>query len=103
MMNNKPSNRLVKHIIRSYARLAENVVVRDILKANIPPIMREKSFLADLDDSSKKWLTNLMKILREDRNNGLNNQNSNMGGVNNINIKFPPINYNQKNLISNIK
>ena len=68
MMNNKPSNRLVKHIIRSYARLAENVIVRDILKSNIPPIMRDKNFINDLDESSRKWMKNLQMLLNEKNN-----------------------------------
>lgn len=91
MMNNKPSNRLVKHIIRSYARLAENSIVRDILKSNIPPIMRDKNFINELDDSSKKWMRNLQILLAEKsqmpqmnqmpaQNTHLNTMNMNMMG-----------------------
>ena len=35
MIKNKPSARLVKHIIRSYSRLAENQEARAILKMNL--------------------------------------------------------------------
>jgi len=92
MINSNPSSRLVKHIIRSYARLAENARVRSILRDNLPQILKEKHFFLSLDESSKKWLSSLSKSLanitsNSDRmpNNGLNtnipglNQ---MGGVN---------------------
>ena len=102
MIKNKPSARLVKHIIRSYSRLAENQEARNILKINLPAEMKTEEFYSTLDDSSKKWLSNLMKILREDRNNVLNNQNSNIGGVNNININInmnnAPTNNNGNNM-----
>lgn len=65
MISNSPSQRLVKHIIRSYARLTDHYLARQILKENIPPIMKEKKFLNSLDDSSKRWMVNLMKALSE--------------------------------------
>ena len=63
MIKNEPSQRLIKHIIRSYARLADKTVVRPILKENIPPILSDKTFYNKLDESSKKWLSTLMKSL----------------------------------------
>lgn len=64
MINNvNQSQRLVKHIIRSFARLAENHRVRSILKQNLPPILKEKSFQMSLDESSRRWLQNIYKHL----------------------------------------
>lgn len=63
MIKNDPSQRLIKHIIRSYARLADKTVVRPILKENIPAILSDKTFYNKLDESSKKWLSTLMKSL----------------------------------------
>ncbi|MCQ2821706.1 MAG: Rcd1-like cell differentiation family protein [archaeon] len=97
-MNNKPSNRLIKHIIRSYARLAENMVVRDILRQNIPAIMREKSFINDLDESSKKWMRNLQSLLNEKNqiptaqvsvSQQVPQQSSHLKGMNNPNPMIP--------------
>ena len=95
MIKNKPSSRLVKHIIRSYYRLAENPEGKNLLKNNLPSEMKEEEFFNSLDDSSKKWLQNLNKILKGERNNGMmgNNQNGSIG-VNNININ---INMNNNN------
>ena len=57
--------------------------------------MKEEEFFNSLDDSSKKWLQNLNRILKGERNNAMmgNNQNGNIG-VNNININ---INMNNNN------
>ena len=93
MIKNKPSTRLVKHIIRSYSRLAENPEGRTLLKTNLPEEMKTEEFYNLLDDSSKKWLMNLMRLLKED-NRMNNNQNGNIG-VNNININ---INMNHNNM-----
>jgi CCR4-NOT transcription complex subunit 9 len=95
MIKNKPSSRLVKHIIRSYYRLAENPEGKNLLKNNLPSEMKEEEFFNSLDDSSKKWLQNLNKILKGERNNSMmgNNQNGSIG-VNNININ---INMNNSN------
>ena len=95
MIKNKPSSRLVKHIIRSYYRLAENPEGKNLLKNNLPSEMKEEEFFNSLDDSSKKWLQNLNRILKGERNNAMmgNNQNGNIG-VNNININ---INMNNNN------
>lgn len=75
MINYNPSPRLVKHIIRSYARLAENSRVRSILRDNLPNILKEKSFYQSLEESSRKWLQNLLKALTNvPANNGNNDR-----------------------------
>jgi hypothetical protein len=68
MIKNNPTSRLVKHIIRSYARLADNKNVRSNLKERLPPIMKDKSFINKLDESSKKWMANLWRALSEKAN-----------------------------------
>ena len=55
MIRNKPSQRLVKHIIRSYNRLAENEEGKNLLKNNLPDEMKSPEFINNLDDSSRKW------------------------------------------------
>ena len=45
MIKNKPSSRLVKHIIRSYYRLAENPEGKNLLKNNLTQEMKENEFL----------------------------------------------------------
>ena len=98
MIKNKPSSRLVKHIIRSYCRLAENVEGKNLLKSNLPQEMKEPEFINSLDDSSKKWLQNLNKLLKGERGGMMaNSQNGNIG-VNNINININMNNNGNMNL-----
>ncbi len=78
MINSNPSPRLVKHIIRSYSRLSENQRVRSILKENLPPILKDKNFYQSLDESSKRWLQNLIKTLA---NHNINNNDRSTLGV----------------------
>ena len=98
MIKNKPSSRLVKHIIRSYYRLAENPEGKNLLKNNLPPEMKENEFFNSLDESSKKWLQNLNKLLRGERGGMIgNNINGNIE-VNNINININMNNNNNMNM-----
>ena len=98
MIKNKPSSRLVKHIIRSYYRLAENPEGKNLLKNNLPPEMKEMEFINSLDESSKKWLQNLNKLLKGERGGIMgNNPNGNIG-VNNINININMNNNNNMNM-----
>ena len=88
MIKNKPSSRLVKHIIRSYYRLAENPEGKNLLKNNLPPEMKEMDFINSLDESSKKWLLNLNKLLKGEKGGIMNNNQNGNIGVNNININI---------------
>jgi len=63
MINGVPTSRLIKHVIRCYARLAENSRVSSILKENLPPCFRDKQFFNNLDEGSKRWVQNLFKNL----------------------------------------
>jgi len=59
----KLSNRLLKHIIRCYNRLAENPRARQALKSNRPVLLTENKLLETLDESSKKCLRNLSEVI----------------------------------------
>ncbi len=63
MIVQNPPSRLVKHIIRSYARLAENSRVRNVMRENLPGIIKDRIFYQTLDESSKRWLQKLLKLL----------------------------------------
>lgn len=64
----KPSSRLLKHIIRCYNRLAENPRARMALRGNMPIILKEQRLLDNLDESSKKCLNNLNESLFNNEN-----------------------------------
>jgi hypothetical protein len=96
MISSNPPGKLVKHIIRAYARLAENSRVRAVLKDNLPSIIKEKSFYQTLDESSKRWLQNLMKLLSTptSNNTGFGNtvpMGTQMNPVINSNSYFNPM------------
>ena len=87
MIKNKPSQRLVKHIIRSYNRLADNEEGKNLLQNNLPLEMNEPEFINSLDESSRKWLMNLKRVLKGEKNVGVNNTNGNIG-INNMNMNM---------------
>jgi len=76
MTGPQTSPRLLKHIIRSYARLAENPRVQKPLKENLPALFRDKDFTNNLDDASKRWLNALFKSLSSNTNGNSTNQNT---------------------------
>ena len=88
MIKNKPSQRLVKHIIRSYNRLAENEEGKNLLQNNLPLEMNEPEFINALDESSRKWLMNLKRVLKGEKNVGVNNSNNGNIGMNNLNMNM---------------
>ena len=67
MISQKPSPRLLKHIIRCYSRLSENHRARSILKENFPMYLKDQSFCDSLEENVKKWLFTFLKTL------GINN------------------------------
>ena len=93
MIRNKPSQRLVKHIIRSYNRLAENEEGKNLLKNNLQEEMKNPEFINSLDDSSRKWLMNLTRVLKGEKGVNINNMNGNMG-LNNMNMNLNNLNHN---------
>ena len=95
MIGGKPSQRLIKHIIRSYARLADYPKIRSILKISLPLKFKDEQFISSLDDSCKKWMNDLMKSVNtkiclnplSNKNNNVNfnsmrNQNLNQNYMN---------------------
>ena len=88
MIKNKPSQRLVKHIIRSYNRLADNEEGKNLLQNNLPLEMNEPEFINALDESSRKWLMNLKRVLKGEKNVGVNNSNNGNIGMNNLNMNM---------------
>jgi len=62
-IENKPSTRLLKHIIKCYNRLTENPRAQLALSQNMPEIVKEKKLVENLDDNSKKCLKNLSEVL----------------------------------------
>jgi CCR4-NOT transcription complex subunit 9 len=88
MIKNKPSQRLVKHIIRSYNRLADNEEGKNLLQNNLPLEMNEPEFINALDESSRKWLMNLKRVLKGEKNVGVNNTNNGNMPMNNMNMNM---------------
>jgi CCR4-NOT transcription complex subunit 9 len=58
----RPSVRLLKHIIRCYLRLSENVYARDVLRGVLPTQLRDSTFDETLKDDAqvKRWLGQLL-------------------------------------------
>lgn len=67
----KPSARLLKHIIRCYNRLSENPRALIALRENMPVIAKETKIIDSLDESSRKCLKNLAEILQQENNPGV--------------------------------
>lgn len=64
VMATQPAHRLLKHIMRCYLRLADNVRARQALKECLPQSLRDGTFseLAKSDPSSRKWLSQLSQL-----------------------------------------
>lgn len=60
-----PSVRLLKHIVRCYLRLSDNLRAREALKQCLPVSLRDDTFnLALRDDVTvKKWLSQLLSVV----------------------------------------
>lgn len=61
----QPSQRLLKHIIRCYLRLADHPRARDALRSTLPERLRDGSFASLLKDdhTTKRWLGQLLTHL----------------------------------------
>jgi len=60
-----PSSRLLKHLMRCYLRLSDNPNARMFLKQHLPSELRDLSESEVMDDSTKRWLNNLMMNLTQ--------------------------------------
>ena len=57
----KPSQRLLKHIVRCYLRISDNSKARDALRSCMPPAFRDKYFISTIEDATTgQWLRELM-------------------------------------------
>jgi len=67
LVKSSSPQRLLKHVIRCYIRLADNRRARDALKPALPEPFRDGSFDEVLkeDNSLKQWLGRLMMQLNE--------------------------------------
>jgi CCR4-NOT transcription complex subunit 9 len=61
-LEERPSVRLLKHIVRVYLRLSENGRARDALRTMLPPRLRDGTFAELLKDDpvTKRWLSGLL-------------------------------------------
>ena len=61
------SVRLLKHIVRCYLRLSDNLRAREALRQCLPDALRDTTFTAVLKDdvSVKRWLTQLLYNISE--------------------------------------
>jgi len=66
----RPSVRLLKHIVRCYLRLSDNTRARDALRGCLPSQLRDTSFSEVLKDDivTKRWLTQLLYNIGELQN-----------------------------------
>ncbi|KAF5840492.1 cell differentiation family, Rcd1-like-domain-containing protein [Dunaliella salina] len=57
-----PSQRLLKHIIRCYLRLSDNPRAREALRSCLPELLRNPQFTGSLknDDTTRRWLAQLL-------------------------------------------
>lgn len=55
-----PSERLLKHIIRCYFRLSENVRANTALRENLPQALKDVNLVKNLDESTKRCFHNLI-------------------------------------------
>jgi len=61
----QPSTRLLKHIVRCYLRLSDNLRAREALRQCLPTYLRDETFHGVLRDdvTVKKWLLQLLTVL----------------------------------------
>jgi CCR4-NOT transcription complex subunit 9 len=113
-MQNKPSNRIIKDVLKIYLVLIENKEAKSLIRQYFPKKLRDRNYISTLDESAQKKVESLLKSLKEDdegtdikiiklKNDLTNNnttiiQNINIIKNNNINIYN---NGNQINLNNN--
>lgn len=59
-LQEQPSVRLLKHIVRCYLRLSENLRAREALRQCLPDNLRNTSYTACLNTDTKRWLAQLL-------------------------------------------
>ena len=91
VLKSKINHRLLKYILRIFARLSENKETRNILRNILPEEIKNDKLFCILDDSSKKWIKILKKNLEENDivtdtkieklKNDLSNKNDNIKNI----------------------
>jgi CCR4-NOT transcription complex subunit 9 len=71
----QPSVRLLKHIVRCYLRLSENIRAREALRQCLPDSLRDQSFSTALKDdvTVKRWLSQLLQNIESTSPQGTQN------------------------------
>lgn len=66
----QPSVRLLKHIVRCYLRLSDNLRAREALRQCLPPALRDDTFSASLQDdqTERKRLSQLLSVVDQASN-----------------------------------
>ena len=65
LLTSTPSVRLLKHIVRCYLRLSDNLQAREALRECLPVSLRDETFASSLRDdlTVKKWLSQLLAVV----------------------------------------
>jgi len=107
MLQNKPSNRIIKHVLKMFLCLKENKDAKFLIRQNFLQKLKDLNFIRTLDESSQRKVISLLKSLKEDEEenniilkfkNDLTNKNKNNN--NNITI-FKNLNDNSINNCNN--
>ena len=63
----EPSVRLLKHVVRCYLRLSDNLRAREALRQCLPDQVKDNTSAGCLKDDNtiKKWLTQLLQNLTD--------------------------------------
>ena len=78
-----PSVRLLKHIVRCYLRLSDNVQAREALRDCLPVSLRDETFQGALRDdlTVKKWLSQLLSVVGPPNEGGSSGSGALAGGL----------------------
>ena len=66
MLQNKPSNRIIKHVLKMFLCLTKNKDAKFLKRQNFPPKLKDLNFIRSLDESSQRKVSSLLKSLKED-------------------------------------
>ena len=118
MLQNKPSSRIIKHVLKMLLCLKENKEAKLLIRQYFPQKLKDLNFIRSLDESLRKKVNSLLKSLKEEEadniiiklKNDLINKNNNNNNItffqnisiiNNNNIKNNYNNGNQMNISTN--
>ena len=86
MLQNKSSNRIIKHVLKMFLCLKENKEAKFLIRQHFPQKLKDINFIRSLDESSQRKVNSLLKSLKEDEEedniitklkNDLTNKNNN--------------------------